>query len=41
MLDLYLEDRDSDQGHLFEDARTPHEACASLLTRGWSLTRPH
>ncbi|MEV7394482.1 DUF317 domain-containing protein [Streptomyces sp. NPDC091215] len=36
MLDLYLEDRHSDQDRLFQDATAPHEAYVPLLTRGWS-----
>ncbi|MDH2388588.1 DUF317 domain-containing protein [Streptomyces sp. HNM0663] len=36
LLDLYLEDRYSDQEWLFEDATAPHEAYAPLFARGWS-----
>ncbi|MER5793242.1 DUF317 domain-containing protein [Streptomyces sp. NPDC001980] len=36
LLDLYLEDRHSDQDRLFQDETAPHEAYAPLLTRGWS-----
>jgi hypothetical protein len=36
LLDLYLEDRYSDQDPLFDDATAPHEAYAPLFARGWS-----
>ncbi|MFD4479457.1 DUF317 domain-containing protein [Streptomyces sp. NPDC058471] len=36
LLDLYLEDRSSDQDPLFEDATAPHEVYTPLLARGWS-----
>ncbi|WP_406111514.1 DUF317 domain-containing protein [Streptomyces sp. NBC_01003] len=36
LLDLYLEDRYSDQDRLFEDATVPHEVYTPLLARGWS-----
>ncbi|WP_328919825.1 DUF317 domain-containing protein [Streptomyces sp. NBC_01550] len=36
LLDLYLEDRYSDQDHLLEDATAPHEVYTPLLARGWS-----
>ncbi|WP_245766830.1 hypothetical protein [Streptomyces colonosanans] len=36
LLDLYLEDRHSDQDRLFEDATAPHEVYTPLLARGWS-----
>ncbi|WP_217572254.1 DUF317 domain-containing protein [Streptomyces sp. GbtcB7] len=36
LLDLYLEDRHSDQDRLFQDETAPHEAYAPLLTLGWS-----
>ncbi|WP_349636892.1 DUF317 domain-containing protein [Streptomyces mirabilis] len=36
LLDLYLEDRYSDQDRLFQDETAPYEAYALLLTRGWS-----
>ncbi|GAB2331283.1 SPDY domain-containing protein [Streptomyces variabilis] len=36
LLDLYLEDRYSDQDHLFEDATAAHEVYTPLLARGWS-----
>ncbi|PNG22143.1 DUF317 domain-containing protein [Streptomyces cahuitamycinicus] len=36
LLDLYLEDRYSDQDRLFQDETAPYEAYAPLLTRGWS-----
>lgn len=36
LLDLYLEDRYSDQDRLFTDDTPPQEAYALLLTRGWS-----
>ncbi|WP_026178834.1 DUF317 domain-containing protein [Streptomyces hokutonensis] len=36
LLDLYLEDRHSDQDRLLQDETAPHEAYAPLLTRGWS-----
>ncbi|WP_329295749.1 DUF317 domain-containing protein [Streptomyces pseudovenezuelae] len=36
LLDLYLEDRHSDQDRLFQDETAPHEAYAPLLARGWS-----
>ncbi|MFE6548258.1 DUF317 domain-containing protein [Streptomyces sp. NPDC057746] len=36
LLDLYLEDRHSDQDRLFQDETAPHEAYTLLLTRGWS-----
>ncbi|MDX2657044.1 DUF317 domain-containing protein [Streptomyces scabiei] len=36
LLDLYLEDRYSDQDRLFEDETAPHGAYAPLLARGWS-----
>lgn len=34
LLDLYVEDRHSDQNHLFEDATAPHEVYTPLLTHG-------
>ncbi|MFD5111724.1 DUF317 domain-containing protein [Streptomyces sp. NPDC058391] len=36
LLDLYLDDRYSDQDLLFEDTTAPHEAYAPLFARGWS-----
>ncbi|MFD3910029.1 DUF317 domain-containing protein [Streptomyces sp. NPDC058603] len=36
LLDLYLEDRHSDQDRLYGDETAPYEAYAPLLTRGWS-----
>ncbi|QNE74513.1 DUF317 domain-containing protein [Streptomyces finlayi] len=36
LLDLYLEDRDSDHDRLFADTTAPHEAYTPLLARGWS-----
>ncbi|SFY48689.1 DUF317 domain-containing protein [Streptomyces sp. F-1] len=36
LLDLYLDDRYSDQDRLFQDETAPYEAYAPLLTRGWS-----
>lgn len=36
LLDLYLEDRHSDQDRLFQDEVAPHEAYAPLLACGWS-----
>ncbi|MYT96579.1 MULTISPECIES: DUF317 domain-containing protein [unclassified Streptomyces] len=36
LLDLYLEDRHSDQERLFEDDTPPQEAYTLLLARGWS-----
>ncbi|GGU55486.1 hypothetical protein GCM10010211_20280 [Streptomyces albospinus] len=36
LLDLYLEDRHSDQDRLFEDDTSSQEAYMPLLTRGWS-----
>ncbi|MFJ1652651.1 DUF317 domain-containing protein [Streptomyces sp. NPDC088337] len=36
LLDLYIEDRYSDQERLFQDVTPPYEVYAPLLTRGWS-----
>ncbi|MFD5161852.1 DUF317 domain-containing protein [Streptomyces hawaiiensis] len=38
LLDLYLEDRYSDQDRLFEDTTAAQEVYTPLLTRGWGHT---
>lgn len=41
LLDLYLEDRDSDQDRLFQDEAAPHEEYAALLAAaGATTSRP-